>query len=63
LTEISGQFQISRQFQDNFAISGISEQLGPLMYAIRMNRLGKYSKLNVFIIREVTCSGHMTSDS
>jgi len=31
MTEISGQFQISIQFQNNFAISGISGLLGPLL--------------------------------
>jgi len=30
MTKISGQFQISKQYQDNFEISGISGQLGPL---------------------------------
>jgi len=30
MTKISGQFLISRQFQDNFKISGISGQLGAL---------------------------------
>ena len=30
MTEISGQFRISGQFQDNYAILGISGLLGPL---------------------------------
>jgi len=31
LTKISGQFENSGQFQDNFEISGISGLLGPLV--------------------------------
>jgi len=30
-TKISGQLEISGQFQDNFKISGISGQVGPLI--------------------------------
>jgi len=32
MTEISEQFQISGEFQGNFAISGISGLLGPPVY-------------------------------
>jgi len=31
ISKLSGQFQISGQFQDTFEISGISGQLGPLL--------------------------------
>jgi len=36
LTKISGQFQNSGQFQDNFEISGISGLLGPLFSGSRI---------------------------
>jgi len=33
MSKISGQFQISGQFEDTFEISGTSGQLGPLVIA------------------------------
>ena len=37
LTKISGQFENSGQFQDNFEISGISGLLGPLSSSVFLN--------------------------
>jgi len=42
MTEILGQFQISRQFQDSFAISGISGPLGPL-YTVCNRTMGDFT--------------------
>ena len=52
ITKISGQFQISGQYQDTFEISGISGQLGPL-----------YSLTLYQMICEILRSAHRLSDS